>query len=102
MHVGVDAAVGVERREGLVPLLHDHAVVVVPEVLEEHAERLVQQLATTRPVGGRRAGRGDHHEGVFVGRLVGGHRAFGADLRVPPAVLPVAEPVMQCLDAVVG
>ena len=51
VHVGVDAAVAVERRPVLVPLLDDHAVLVVPEGVEQHrrAPRRAARAAPGRP-----------------------------------------------------
>ena len=74
VHVGVHAAIGVERRPRLVPLLDDHPELVVPEVVEQHGQSLVEQLAGARSVGGGGTGRGEYDERVLVRRLVGRRR----------------------------
>ena len=77
VHVGVDAAVPVERRPGLVPLLDEHPVGVVPEAGEQHLEGLLEQLAAAGSIGRRGTGGREDDEGMLVGRLGGRDRTVG-------------------------
>ena len=97
VHVGVYAAVAVERRPGLVPLLDEHPVGVVPEAGEQHLEGLLEQLAAAGSIRGRDAGGRQDDERMLVGRLGGRDRTLRRDRAYqPPCIasrnLPAARP----------
>ncbi len=102
VHVGVDAAVGIERRPRLVPLLDDHPERLVPEVVEQHGEGLGEQPVRPGTLGRGGAGRGEYDERVLVGGLVGGGRPVLRQPRPPAAVDAVPEQTAQRGHAVVG
>ena len=111
VHGGVDAPVvlGVGEVGGVG--LHRHLLVLVPPVAVLDLDGVAQQLVAAGPVGCRRGGRGQEHEGVLVALLTGVaiHRdalslgvGLGADRRVPAAVDRVAQGSVEGAHAVVG
>lgn len=102
VHVCVDATVAVAVQEALVPLLDDHAVLVVPKPAEHHTEGIVEECTSPRAAGGGCAGRGEHDARVLVRRLVGRGRPSSRDCGVPATVGGAADPASECRNAVVG
>ena len=111
VHGGVDAPVvlGVGEVGGIG--LHRHLLVLIPPVAVLDLDGVAQQLVGAGPVGGRRGGGGQEHEGVLVALLAGVavHReapplgvGLGADRRVPAAVDRVAQGSVEGAHSVVG
>ena len=111
VHGGVDAAVvlGVGEVGGI--RLDRHLLRLVPPVAILDRHGVAQQLVSAGPVGGRRGGRGQQHEGMLVALLAGSGVARDApplgvglrgDRRVPAAIGRVTQGTAQRTHAVVG
>ena len=111
VHGGVDAAVVLGAGEVGGVGLHRHLLALVPPVAVLDLDGVAQQLMGAGPVGGRRGGGGQEHEGVLVALLTGVPVdrdtpplgvGLGTDRRVPAAVDRVAQGAVQGAHAVVG
>ena len=111
VHGGVDAPVVLRVGEVGRVGLHRHLLVLIPPVAVLDLDGVAQQLVAAGPVGGRRGGRSQEHEGVLVALLAGVavHRdapplgvGLEADRRVPAAIDRVAQRTVEGAHAVVG